>query len=133
MSHVEQISRQNFTDRLYAALDGKIVRLDGIRGKIHDRTVRKTMIGGGEVVYRSLLHEADTVGKRHPDYVQRRRELKDDWYTELADSERLIDLAIEWLGLTEVEALYDRPHHSAKCHDCGLTVAYHVGQKHVFK
>lgn len=98
----------NFTNRLYAALDGKIVRLDGIRGKLQDRTVRKNMIGGGEVVYRSLLHTADTVGKRHTEYAKCKRELKDDWSTELAESERLVDLAIEWLGLEAVEALYDK-------------------------
>lgn len=124
------------TDRLYAALDGMTVKLDGVSGKLADRTCRKPFADGSGrfAVYRSLVHEPDAQGRRHPDYVATKRTLGDDHYTELADSERLVDLASEWLGDAAIEALYVRPAPQAKCADCGRIYSTHTADtRHTFK
>jgi hypothetical protein len=85
-------------DELFAFLHGKSYVLDGIRGVFHYETC-KARVPYERIVHK-LSHEPDASGRRTKQYREIKRQLGDDWSTDLTDGERLCDIAVE-LGYKE--------------------------------
>lgn len=71
------------------ALDGQHVELDGVSG-----TIRLE----GRSPYQRVVHHADARGRQSAEYRRVKRELHDDWSTDLTDSDRLVGIACSVLG-----------------------------------
>lgn len=67
-------------------INGKAYKLDGVAGKIKV---------SGERPYTKVEHIPSKAGMRTEAYQWLRRELKDDYVTDLTWSERLVDIMIE--------------------------------------
>lgn len=66
-------------------IDGKRYTLDGIEGVIRvDRSRR---------FYTRVNHDPTAKGKKTAAYLKIKKQLGDDWSTDLSDSERLADIA----------------------------------------
>jgi hypothetical protein len=90
-----------------AFLNGRRYVMDGIAGVIRFKSY-KAIYPYDRVVH-SVWHEAAGEGKDSPRYQETKRELGDDWVTDLTDSDRLFEIAAE-LGFTmSVEPKADRP------------------------
>lgn len=77
-------------------IDGREYILDGIHGTIqvdlHPYNTR-------------VMHEPSKLGKETEAYQATRRVLRDEWSTDLSQSERVVTIAYELLGLKECEKL----------------------------
>lgn len=81
----------NYDDFL-AALDGKTCTLDGVHGHIRvERRKRGSYYGGG--VETHITHEPSARGKRSEAYRKLRREMGDDWSTDLTNVENIDEIA----------------------------------------
>lgn len=72
-----------------AALHGMWYVLDGIHGQLKDDS-RK--------LETRLIHEPSKRGKRTRAYQETKAKLHDDWMTDLSQSERAAQIAVEILG-----------------------------------
>lgn len=88
-------------NEVFEFLNGKTYTLDGISGSFRHE-VRKAAYPYPHT-YERLIHEADTEGLRSEPYLAQKRELRDDWISDLTDNvERYVAIAYE-LGYTEDE------------------------------
>lgn len=98
MSHILMRPGGTVIERVGEFLDGRRYKLDGIAG-----TFRATSFEAGypyrHTVY-SISHVPSAAGKKTEAYLKIRRELHDDWSTDLTDSDRLFEIAVK-LGFKE--------------------------------
>lgn len=78
------------TNELFTFLDGKAYTLDGIHG-----TFRQDVWVGLDRVSEYLRHVPSAQGKRSKAYQDTKRQLGDDWSTDLTNGLRYVDIAIE--------------------------------------
>jgi len=78
-------------DDVLEAINGKKITHDGISGTIRvERVFGRTKVS----------HEADARGRKSEKYRSLRRQLRDDWYTDLSESdpETLVKVAAKVVG-----------------------------------
>ena len=82
----------NTNHDIFEYLDNKSYTLDGISGRFQH--CARTLIGGH--IAHTLHHEPDAIGKLSEEYMTIKRELKDDWSTDITqDIEHYCSIAIE--------------------------------------
>jgi hypothetical protein len=79
------------TAKLFRALDGRHFTLDGVSGVLSYEKLVATY--PYPHVDHSFHHTADAKGRRSEEYLKVRRILRDDWSTDLTNSERLGEIA----------------------------------------
>jgi hypothetical protein len=79
------------TAKLFRALDGRHYTLDGISGVLSYETSVASFPYAH--VDHSFHHRPDAKGRRSEEYLKVRRILRDDWSTDLTNSERLGEIA----------------------------------------
>lgn len=89
---IQNLKPNDFTLLLFEALDGRHCTLDGISGVLRHETISARYPYAH--VDHTLSHTADAKGKRSPKYIELRDKLRDDWSTDLTNSDRLIDIAL---------------------------------------
>ncbi len=77
--------------KLFRALDGRRYTLDGISGVLSYETF--IAVYPYKHVDHSFHHTADATGRRSEEYLKVRKILRDDWSTDLTNSERLGEIA----------------------------------------
>lgn len=98
---LQNLNPNDFMLLLFEALDGRHCTLDGISGVLRHETISARYPYAH--VDHALSHRADAKGMRSPKYIELRSQLRDDWSTDLTNSDRLIDIAMR-LGV-DVDAL----------------------------
>lgn len=89
---LQNLKQNDFTLLLFEALDGRHYTLDGVSGVLRHKTISARY--PYPHVDHTLSHMADAKGKRSPKYIELRDKLRDDWSTDLTNSDRLIDIAM---------------------------------------
>jgi len=80
---------------IFEFLDGRTVTLDGVHGELRYESYRA--VYPYEHVRHTLVHKPSEKGQRSKAYLSQRRELGDDWQTDLTNSiERTTDLALQF-------------------------------------
>lgn len=76
-------------DEALDAIDGKEYTLDGVHGrfKVDRSRAHDTRV----------THEPSARGRRSEAYLETKRELRDDWSSDLTNTERLADIASEFV------------------------------------
>jgi len=85
-------------DPILQFLDGKVYVLDGVSGVFRHRVSHARFPYEHEV--EQLFHEPDAAGRRTETYQRIKRMLGDDHDTDMTNSERVVDIALE-LGYEE--------------------------------
>jgi hypothetical protein len=81
---------------VYAFLDGKSYKLDGVHGHFQ----HQTYVDRFDLLVQRLYHIPSPHGKRSKAYLAYKAELRDDWSSDLSDNiERYCAIALE-LGYT---------------------------------
>ena len=77
----------DWTDAV-SRIDGKRYKLDDVDGTLHVYPSRRGYMP-------SVYHEASKIGRRSKAYRTIRRELGDDYDSDITQSERLVDIILE--------------------------------------
>ena len=84
---LRNLTDDSSTAKLFRALDGRHYTLDGIGGVLSYETFVASY--PYPHVDHSFHHRPDAKGRRSEEYLKVRRMLRDDWSTDLTNSERL--------------------------------------------
>lgn len=79
---------------IYRFLNGKVYNLDGVQGIFYYRPIESF---GRD----TIEHQPTPVGKQSAHYAEVKRQLRDDWSSDLTHSERVADIAVA-LGYREL-------------------------------
>ena len=86
-----------FVKAIGEKIDGQTYNLDGISGTLrYTESVAKYPY---KHTVQRLDHVPDSTGKRTAAYQERKRQLGDDWISDLTQSDRLVEIATA-LGIT---------------------------------
>lgn len=79
-------------DDMLDEMNGRAYTLDGIHGTIKVERTPSALHGGLPIL--KVTHEPSKRGQKSDAYAKTRRQLGDDWNTDLTWSERLADIAV---------------------------------------
>jgi hypothetical protein len=85
-------------DEALDVLDGKKLVLDGVDGVLR---VRRRRDQYGPVLTGVLMHVPSAKGKQSAKYLETKRQLRDDWDTDLTGSERAADIAAKFVVMVD--------------------------------
>jgi hypothetical protein len=88
---IRDLKHDDLDAKLFRALDGRHYTLDGISGVLSYETF--IAVYPYKHVDHSFHHTADAKGRRSEEYLKVRKILRDDWSTDLTNSERLGEIA----------------------------------------